>query len=242
MYICPQCKIFYQDQLQPCQRCQTPVEEVSLIDALKHTDKRFLRDYIKGKNAQQLPDEYKQYHIRSYLGNRSLFLDYDIQKNRMKHGPRLKRFLICKIDAMATFNLPWLFFNIISSNLFHITYTKYCPRCNTKYAPGKHTTEECDYNIEYFNILEDILNGTIVLHRPIYRYYARKKIEQGWKCAYNDLFSRRPRTEAFWDIVSITLSILFWLFIAVYISWPFAKVLTYQLQHLDQYEFTLPVK
>lgn len=241
MYICPKCKIFYQDQLHPCQKCQSPLAEVSLLEALQHTDNRFLKDSITGKDMHELPDSYKQYHIRSYLKNRSLFLDYDIQKNRMKHGPRLKRFLICQIDMTAVFNIPWFFFNIIASNLFHVQYTQYCPRCNTKHIPKKHSAEECDYNIEYFNILEDILNGTIVLHKPIYKYFAKQKEEKGWPSAYHDLFYRKVRVEAFWDMVSITLSVLFWLFITVYISWPFAKVTAFKLQHIDQYEFGLPI-
>lgn len=117
MYICPKCKIFYQDQLHPCQKCQSPLAEVSLLEALQHTDNRFLKDSITGKDMHELPDSYKQYHIRSYLKNRSLFLDYDIQKNRMKHGPRLKRFLICQIDMTAVFNIPW-FFSILSPQIF----------------------------------------------------------------------------------------------------------------------------
>jgi len=242
MKICPRCKIFFEDQLKPCPKCGTPLTEVTLLEALKHTDSRFLKDYIKGKEAAHLSDGHKQYHIRSYLSNRSLFLDYDIQKNRMKHGPRLKQFLICPVNMTAVFNIPWLFFNIISSNLFHMQYTQYCPRCNTKYQKGRHTPEECDYNIEYFNILEDILNGNIVLHQPIYKKYSEERKAIGQRSAYNDLFYRHARMEAFWDITSITLSVLFWLFIFVYISWPFAKVTVYQLQHLDQYEFALPIR
>ncbi len=241
MYICPNCKIFYQDQLNPCQKCRSPLKEVSLLEALKHTDKRFLCDSIKGKDTHELPDAHKQYHIRSYLGNRSLFLDYDIQKNRMKHGPKLKRFLICKIDMTAVFNIPWFFFNVFTSNLFHLQYTQYCPRCNTKYIKGQHTPEECDYNIEYFSILEDILNGTIVLHKPIYKHFAEQKRQKGWRTAYDDLFFRKTQAEAFWDIASITLSVLFWLFITVYVSWPFAKTAVLKLQHLDQYEFGFPI-
>lgn len=241
MRICPRCKIFYQNQFKPCPCCGTPLQEVSLLEALKHTDSRFLKNYIKGKGTKEFSDDHKQYHIRSYLGNRSLFLDYDIQKNRMKHGPRLKRFLISPVNMTAFLNMPWFFFNVAASNVFHMEYTKYCPRCNTKYIPGKHTDEECDYNIEYFNLLEDILNGTIAIHRPIYKQYATEKKEKGWKTAYDDLFNRQIRVEAFWDLTSITLSVLFWLFIAVYVSYPFAKIMIYELQHLDQYVIGFPV-
>lgn len=241
MYICPQCKIFYQDQLKPCPKCHSPLHEVSLLEALQHTDSRFLSDSIKGKTTRELSDAHTQYHIRSYIGNRSLFLDYDIQKNRMKHGPRLKRFFICQMDMTAVFNIPWFFFNIITSNIFHTQYTEYCPKCNTKHVPKKHSDEECEYNIEYFRILEDILNGDIVVHKPIYQYFSKQKRAKKWRCAYDDLFERKIRVEAWWDMISITLSVLFWLFIAVYISWPFAKVTAIKLQHIDQYELGLPI-
>lgn len=222
-----------------CDACGIELKEVSLPQALDASNIKLLKKTISGRN---LTDEHIQYHIRSYLGNRSLFLDYDIQLNRMKHGPRLKRFLICKIDMTAVFNIPWLFFNIISSNLFHASYTHYCPRCNTKYIPGKHSLEECDYNIEYFNILEDILNGNILVHKPIYQHYALEKRRKGWRSAYHNLFCRTAKIEGLFDMLSITLSVLFWLFIAVYISWPFAKVAAEKLQNLDQYEFGLVVE
>jgi len=222
-----------------CDACGIELKEVSLPQALDASNIKLLKKTISGKN---LTDEHIQYHIRSYLGNRSLFLDYDIQLNRMKHGPRLKRFLICDINMTAVFNIPWFIFNIISSNLFHAKYTKYCPRCNTKYIPDRHTMEECEYNIEYFNILEDILNGNILVHKPIYQQYAKEKKQKGWCSAYQNLFCRTAKIEAFFDMFSITLSVLFWLFITVYISWPFAKVTAEKLQNLDQYEFGLVVE
>jgi len=222
-----------------CDACRIELNEVSLPQALEASNIKLLKKAISGTN---LTDEHIQYHIRSYLGNRSLFLDYDIQLNRMKHGPRRKRFLICKIDMTAAFNIPWFFFNIISSNLFHAAYTHYCPRCNTKYISGRHTIEDCDYNIEYFNILEDILNGNILVHKPIYQHYAAEKCQKGQRSAYQNLFCRTAKIEAFFDMFSITLSVLFWLFIAVYISWPFAKVTAEKLQNLDEYEFGLSME
>ena len=220
-----------------CDACCVELKEVTLPEALKASNIKLLKKNIKGDN---LSDDYIQYHIRSYIGNRSLFLDYDIQKNRMKHGPRIKRFLICSINIAAVFNIPWFFFNIIASNIFHAKYTKYCARCNAKYAPGRHDQEDCDYNIEYFNILEDILSGNILVNKPIYKQYAQEKDRKGWRSAYRSLFCRDAKVETFFDMVSITLSVLFWLFIAIYISWPFAKVTADKLKHIDQYEFALP--
>ena len=66
-----------------CQHCRGALEEVSLSVALQLTQKESFRQHIGGKETQELPDGYKQYHIRSYLKNRSLFLDYDLHKNRL---------------------------------------------------------------------------------------------------------------------------------------------------------------
>jgi len=49
------------------------------------------------------------------------------------------------------------------------------------------------------------------------------------------------RWEAFWDIVSITLSVLLWVFIVVFVAYPMAMMLTQKLMYIDSYEFGLPV-
>ncbi len=115
MKICPQCRKLFQEQSMNCDACNQTLNEITLPEALKCFSIKALKKTIKGEN---LSDEYIQYHIRSYIGNRSLFLDYDIQKNRMKHGPRLKRFLICKIDLTAIFNIPWFSLTLLLPTSF----------------------------------------------------------------------------------------------------------------------------
>ena len=187
-----------------CQQCRGPLTEVSLQQALKITERQALQERIGGKKKRELPDAYKQYHIRSYLKNRSLFLDFDIHKNRLKHGKQLKRFFIAPINITAIVNIPWFIFNVITSNLFYMENIDYCPFCSSKCNKARHTKEECEYNIEYCSILNNIISGNIVDTKNIYQAYAQERRNKGLKSAYHDLFNRKMRTEFFWDLMSVT--------------------------------------
>ena len=223
MKICPKCRIFYQEQIMSCEACHASLEEVSLKDALSLTQKKSLHDNIQGKEQKTLSDAYTQYHIRSFLKDRSLFLDFDLYKNRMKHGRHLKKFFIAPVRPSALLNIPWFIFNVISSNLFHMEYTEYCPRCETKYMKGRHTQADCDYNIEYFSILNDILTGKIIQRRIIYEEYARQRRAKGLRSAYRDLFHRKIRTELFWDFLSVASSVWFWIYLIVFVALPWVQ-------------------
>jgi len=239
MKICMKCTTFFQEKVMNCQRCSGELKEVTLHKALSITERQALKSRIGGKQKQELPDAYKQYHIRSYLKDRSLFLDFDIYKNRMKHGRKLKRFFVAPINITAIVNIPWFIFNLITSNLFHMEYVDYCALCNSKCNKKSHTREECDYNIEYFNILNDIISGCIIDRKAIYQQYAEERRKRGLKCAYDDLFFRKVRTEVFWDFLSVGLSVAFLLYTMVFVSLPMFKVLVQKIQQLEAYELAL---
>src|SRR3989338_8651970 len=97
MKICRECNVLYQQQVMSCQECKKDVEEISFGQVLELTQKVAFRKHIGGEDAHELTDPYKQYHIRSYLKDRSLFLEFDLYKNRLKHGNQLKRFFIAPI-------------------------------------------------------------------------------------------------------------------------------------------------
>jgi len=225
-----------------CPSCKGSTEEVSLKVALKVTRQASLKNSIRGKPKEELPDAYQQYHIRSYLKDRSLFLDFDLLKNRLKHGRRLKRFLIAPINLTSALNLPWFFFNVISTNLFHMHHTRFCSRCQAKIIPGQHDLAKCDYNVEYFNILDDILSGRIVDTKIVYQHYAAERRSKGQRSAYNDLFRRKVRWEILADIMSVGFSVFLWIYVAVYVSFPMCKVLAQKLQQLDSYEVGLELR
>ena len=74
-----------------CQSCRGRLAEVTFEEALDMTERFAFKKRIGGASRHELPDAYKQYHIRSYIGNRSLFLDFNLYKNRLKHGKRPPR-------------------------------------------------------------------------------------------------------------------------------------------------------
>lgn len=224
MKSCPKCAALFQEDSMICNVCDVKLVEVDLTQALELTRKKSFKEHI-GSSDDRIPDSYKQYLIGGYLGDRSLFLMYDLSKNRLKHGKKPKRFLIQPIDFTAVFNIPWFFCNIINSNLFHLQYTSYCGRCNCKSIEGQHGLDECNYNIEYFGILDDILSGNILRTKEFYRQRTLENKKNGRKSAYADLFERKVRGEMFCDIISIGLSVFFWLYIAAYISYPWLKLL-----------------
>ncbi|MEW5895678.1 MAG: hypothetical protein AB1650_08005 [Candidatus Omnitrophota bacterium] len=204
-----------------CSRCNGQLEEISFVQALQLTRKRSLEKQISSQATR--PDAYKEYLIRRYLGDDSLFLLYDIARNRLKHGRDPKRFFIQPINFTAFFNIPWFLFNVLSTNSFHMSHTGFCERCSCKFIPGRHSREECDYNTEYFSIIDDVMTGNIVNTRFIYKQYGSENKKQGKRSAYYDLFERRVKVEAFFDLLSIGLSLMFWVFIVIYITFPFIK-------------------
>jgi len=242
MKYCPNCSKFFREQIMTCQSCDGSLNEVDLTHALQLTKKESFRKRITGYDENRLHDSYKQYHIRSYLKNRSLFLDFDLFKNRLKHGKRLKRFFIAPVHLTSVLNLPWFIFNIINTNLFHLNFTEFCPKCNCKCIPGQHDQGTCDYNLEYFNILNDILSGRILENKEIYMHYAAEKRMKGLRSAYNDLFRRNIYWEIFWDLLSIGFSIMLWIFVAVNVSFPMFMVLVQRLQQFERYQGILTLR
>ncbi len=236
MKICKRCRLFHREDSLLCTRCRGDLEEISFYDALQLTRKKSLKDKISGKK-KKLPDAYKQHYIMGYLGDSSLFLLFDLYRNRLKHGRRLKRFFIQPVNFTAALNIPWFFFNVIASNIFHLHYTGYCPRCHCKVNPRLHDKEECAYNIEYFQILDDILSGEIVETKALYRKRAHESTPPDKKNPYSDLFLRNKKAEMILDFLSVGFSIFLWIFLAVYVSYPMFQVLMQKLEFYDAYEW-----
>jgi len=223
-----------------CRRCKGKLNEVTLSKALEVTKGKTLKSLITGSGEQKLPDAYKQYHIRSFIGNRSLFLEHDLNKSRLKHGPRLKRFFIDPLHPTGLLNIPWFIYNIISSNLFHMNYTEYCPTCDSKFRKGEHPPEECEYNIEYFHILDDILSGEFSKRKRMYQQFADENRVKGIKSAYNDLFNRGVYKEMFLDLMSVLFSIFFWYGVIITIHRPLIGHFVGVQKLFEQYEWFLP--
>jgi len=221
-----------------CQECGRVLEEISLQQALEHTRKNLLRKIAKKKDFKAL-DPQTQYIIASYFGDHSLFLFFDMNKNHMKYGKKVMRFFIQPINMTCVFNIPWFLFNVIYSNYFHFFYTSFCTTCQCKHIPGRHSAQECEYNLGYFHILRDVLNGNIIQTKKIYQKYFEKDKRQHRRNPYQDLCRRPVRTETFLDLLSIGFSVFLWIYLAVYVSFPMAKSLVQKLHDSDTYEWSL---
>ena len=236
---CLNCNIFYKESAMTCHRCQKTLIEVELKDALEHTRKKFLKRFSHSKDIR-IFDPHTQYVVGSYFKNHSLFLYFDLNRNQMKYGPKVNRFFIQPVNALAFFNMPWFIFNLLYSNYFHFSYTGFCTQCHCKHRLGQHFKNECNYNIAYFHILRDVLNGDIIHTKRIYEECVESGDgEIGTKRAYLNLSHRHKRTEVFFDLLSIGFSVFLWMFIAVYVSFPMFKTLLQKLYFYDAYQWKI---
>lgn len=219
-----------------CHHCGKKLKEISLREALEHTRKRFLQHFSEDKSIK-IFDPHTQYVVSSYFNNHSLFLYFDLSKNQLKYGRQFDRFFIQPLNLTALINLPWLVFNVLYSNYFHIFYRARCPICNCKHLPWHHTKEECEYNVVYFQILCDVLNGDIVYTKKVYETYSREQQDQHALNAFANLNKRNKGVEFALDLLSISFSVMIWIYAIVYIGFPMAKTLMFKLQFLDAYEW-----
>ncbi len=233
---CLSCRIFYHPSALICDHCHHKLEEVSLVLAFEHTRDKFLRCFSQKASIKNF-NAHAQYVIGSYFGNHSFFSFFDLNKKHMRYGPTFERFFIQPINMTCVFNLPWFFFNVLYSNYFHFYYQGFCQRCYCKHPLKHHTREQCDYNIGYFHILRDVLNGNIVHTKKIYEKYLKEDNLLKHSQPYADLYRPLSKSDVALDILSVGLSVFFWLYLAVYISFPMVKVLAHILQVPDAYEW-----
>lgn len=239
MKFCRNCQLFFGQQVISCQSCKGTIEEISFSDALSVTRERSFHTRMTGQNDHRLSDGATQFYIRSYLKDLSLFLDFDIHKHRLMHGKAAKRFFIAPINFSCLINFPWLLYNVIASNIFQARYLGFCERCNCKIRPQSHTSDECDYNIVYFQILDDILSGEIVSRKDLYESYCEEQYRKFKRSAFNDLFKHHAGAEIFMDVFSVGLTIAFWIYLGVNVSWPMMQVLLQQLHQIDAYQLSI---
>ncbi|MDP8264013.1 MAG: hypothetical protein P9M12_00845 [Candidatus Aceula lacicola] len=222
-----------------CHRCQKTLIEVELKDALEHTRKKFLKRFSRSKDIRVF-DPHTLYIVGSYFKDQSFFLYFDLNRNQMKYGLQKKRFFVQPVNMLTVFNLPWFIFNLLYSNYFHFLYKGFCTQCHCKYRSGQHSKDECAYNIAYFHVLRDVLNGDIIHTKRVYEKCVESNDgEAGVRQAYLNLNHRHKKTEVFFDLLSIGFSVFLWIFIAVYASFPMFKVLLQKLLFYDAYQWKI---
>jgi len=228
---CPKCHVLVSAGMC-CSHCGTDLVEITMEQALEHTRKRFMRRYVQGKSIGYV-DRHMQYIFASYFGDKSITMIHWVNKNNLKYGREYDRFLIRPFNLSDLLNLPWLLFNIIDSNFFHMRYDSYCPQCDCKYIAGTHTAEKCRYNQLFFNILKDALNGDIVHTKKIYEAQA---LEDRKKKISNPFTDLQPKWRVFHvalDFASVAVSVLVWTVALVYALMP---VIIFLLRKGDLYK------
>ncbi len=236
---CPSCHIFYKDFILTCPQCHLELKGISLRKALERRRRRSFRQF-GGSQDFKILDLNAQYIIESYFKDHSLFLHFELNKNQMRYSEKFERFFIQPINLVAVFNIPWFIFNIIYSSYFYLSYRNFCQKCHCKYLSAVHSQEECDYNIAYFNILCDVLNGDITDTKKVYEQCSQGEGgERESRLAYQKLNYRHKKAEIFFDLFSILLSVMFWIYICLCVSLPMVKVLLQKLYFYKAYEWKL---
>jgi len=228
---CPKCHVFISTGMC-CSHCGADLVDISMEEALKHTRKRFIRRYVQGKNIGHV-DRHMQYIFASYFGDKSLTMIHRINKNLLKYGREYDRFLIRPFNLSDLFNLPWLIYNLLDSNFFHMRYDSYCSECDCKYIAGTHTPEKCQYNQMFFNILKDALSGEIVYTKKIYELRSIEDRKKGVHNAFADMQPKWRPLHIFVDFLSVAVSVFAWTVVLVYV---FLPVIIFLLRKADLYQ------
>jgi len=215
-----------------CSHCGSDLVDISMEEALEHTRKRFVRRYVQGKSIGYV-DRHMHYIFASYFRDKSLTMIHRVNKNHLKYGREYDRFLIRPFNLSDLLNLPWLLFNLLDSNLFHMRYDSYCPECDCKYIAGTHTPEKCRYNQMFFNILKDALSGDIVHTKKIYEVQMLADRKTKISNAFADMQPRWRALHVLVDFASVAVSVLVWTVILVY---AFMPVIVFLLRKGDLYK------
>lgn len=214
MRLCPRCNVTFSSQQRSyCLYCDSrllEVEDQSIFVQKTDAAKR----KILGLKSQDDMD-WREYVIGNYFRTRSFAFSYAFFRNEFKKGKAFPRFWIQPLDLTFLIKLPWLAINIFDSLFFRILYTGFCPRCGWKYkqfsAQAEHDAAECAYNQEYTAVVEAVLEGKILKNEPEMMAAAAKNVSSGKKSAYRQLCARKTQNSAVIDVLTILLSMSFFI-------------------------------
>jgi len=165
-----------------------------------------------------------QFIVASYFRTRTFHFMYVFSRNDLKMGAVFDRTFVQPLNMTSLLLLPWLLVNIIDSVLFRLFYTKYCPVCGWKFykteANGEHQHRECEYNREYKEVIQAILDGTIIRSEIHFKRLGLMKQKTGRRSAYWDMCARKELSSAVLDITCIWFSICLWILWVVVIVFP----------------------
>lgn len=240
---CPRCKItFHLNDRSHCLYCDTLLTSVD-------EDQTRLKDKVDvgmlgiavEPVLQQVVHEHGieahtrlQFIIASYFRTRTFHFMYAFSRNNFKMGPTFDRLLIQPFHMASLLLLPWMFVNILDSVLCRFLYIKYCPKCGWKFykieLSGEHDHLECEYNREYREVVQAILDGSIIYEEATFKRLGLMKRNAGRKSAYWDLCARKEFFSSVLDVTCIWFSICLWILLVVALTFPSIITGVYMLE------------
>jgi hypothetical protein len=165
-----------------------------------------------------------QYIMGSYFRIRTFQFMYRFSRNELKVGKDNRRFLVQPLNFSWFLMLPWVIINFFDSIVFHLIYNGYCEKCGWKFnklgGHAEHEPKVCAYNQEYTAIIEDIFSARITKTEERFQEQATEKIGHGLRSAYHDLCEPERVSSRFLDILSILISIVVVMYLAIFLVTP----------------------
>jgi len=217
---CPRCQLVYHmDERARCLYCDTLLittdrqEEGKKPPAYLMTGFSIAQGIVRKIFIGLASEDHArtQFLIGNYFKIRTFSFMYTFSRNEYKMGRTYKRALIQPLSVYSFFLLPWVVYNILDTILFRLTHNAYCEKCQCKfirYAGQKeHNPDECEYNREYTEVVNDIVSGRITETESNLKWLAGKKIHAGKKSAYRDLCVGEKGWQPVLDVMCIWFSI-----------------------------------
>lgn len=231
---CFRCKItFHLDDRLRCLYCDTILTETNndQADLDKPSDSGIMDSVSQPVIQKVIHDHGVEAHTRlqfivsSYFRTRTLHFMYAFSRNDFKMGPEFKRELIQSFHVTSLLMLPWILLNLLDSFFCRFLYTKYCSKCEWKFyktQPGcmEHEHEECEYNREYKEVVDSILDGSIMQSESTFKQLGMMKRNAGRRSAYWDLCFGKEFFSSLLDVVCIWFSICIWTMLIVALFFP----------------------
>lgn len=241
---CPRCKItFHLEDRTRCLYCDTLLRTVGKDST--SLEKPINSSIMSAEDAlpvvRQLVEEHgiekntrHQFIIGCYFQTRTLHFMYSFNRHEFLTSPNFKRELIEPFHATSLLMLPWFVFNILDSFFCRIWYTKYCAKCGQKChnleSNNEHKHADCEYNREYKEVVDSILEGTILKEEKKFKQLGLMKKSAGRRSAYWDLCQGSNFLSGIIDIMSIWFSICLWIILVVALAFPVVIRFIYSLE------------
>ncbi len=240
---CPRCKVtFYLDDRTHCLYCDTALLKVE-------DDKTNLKDKVdagmlglaSNPVLQKVVHEHGieactrlQFIVASFFRTRTFHFMYAFSRNNFRMGPTFDRFLIQPLHLTSLLLLPWLVINILDSLLCRLVYTQYCPKCGWKFYRtehgGGHQHRECEYNREYQEVIQAILDGSIMQREKDFKRLGIMKRNAGRASAYWDMCTTKDFFSSFLDVTCIWFSVCLWILLIIALVFPHIITGIYMLE------------